>query len=481
MSRHSLSLLCSTAALLVAANLDAQVTMTPLPGFGVNGWIAPGTHPYVSTGNTERGLAFNPTTGNLVLVARQAVAGVSNNIRVLSGTTGADLFGLDNTALTGGGTFPINMVGVAEDGAIYVGNLSTSATTAFVVYKWDSELWGQTNPPSIAFSAVTGLVRTGDAFAIHGGLTSPTQFATAGSNNTVTASNSYFATGTVDATNSFTNYTAIPGTATANNDYRLALTYVDQSTLIGTQGATARLTAFGGGVATVTASIPLGGASRRAMAHTVIGGTPVLAVIDTVSSQVTVLSLADPFTPVVLATGNNTVAPLTANANGTGSVAWGPVLGNSAVLYAMSSNQGIQAFQVTLNPLAFGGPYGVGCDGLLHTAVGLPTIGNSGFQLAVAGVSPISPIAFVAFGGTVINPGIDLTFIGMPGCFGYNSFDIGLFATGPVGGGIGFFPLAIPNDVNLAGSAIASQGVALTLSTPASLASSDGLLLNLGF
>ena len=104
--------------------------------------------------------------------------------------------------------------------------------------------------------------------------------------------------------------------------------------------------------ATVVASPALGAASRRAMDYAVIGGTPMLAVIDTVSAAVTILDLTDPTTPLTLATANNTTGTLTANGNGTGSVAWGPITGNTAVLYAMSSNHGIQAFVVTVNSLA---------------------------------------------------------------------------------------------------------------------------------
>jgi hypothetical protein len=61
-----------------------------------------------------------------------------------------------------------------------------------------------------------------------------------------------------------------------------------------------------------------------------------------------------------LASGNNTVSPV-ANGNGTGELAWGdpvydPIGGKwSRNLYAMSSNQGIQAFVVTIpEPSAVG-------------------------------------------------------------------------------------------------------------------------------
>ena len=85
-----------------------------------------------------------------------------------------------------------------------------------------------------------------------------------------------------------------------------------------------------------------------------------LAVIDSNSSLVQVFDVSTPNTPLSLASGNNTTGMLTANGNGTGGVSWGSVTGNSATLYAMSTNQGIQAFTFTVPeptsalPLALG-------------------------------------------------------------------------------------------------------------------------------
>ena len=474
-----LALICAAAALLSTFDATAQGSLTPLPGFGTNGWLAPGSSPYLSNTNTERGLAFNPVTGNLVLVSRQSVSGVTNNVRILSGATGADLGGLDPTGITGG-TFAVNQAGVTDDGAIYVANLSTTATAAFKVYKWDSESIGLTTPPSVAFNAVTGVARTGDAFAVTGVTGgNPAIFAAAGSTPTATASN--FVVGSLDATNSVTAYTTIAGTSPGTNDYRLGLTFVDQTTLIGNQGANARRTTFDPVTvtATLTDTVPLGGVSRRALDYAVIGTTPVLAVLDSNSSTVTVFDLTNPSAPVQIATGNATSGTLSTNANGTGAVAWGPITGNTAVLYAMNSNQGVQAFQFTYSPSTVLA-YGTGCDGLIATNLGLPSVGNNLFEIQVTNVPVVSPIAFVAFGSVVVDPGIDLTVIGMAGCFGYTSFDLGLYATAPVIGGVGSFVLPIPNNPTLVGSSLAAQGVSLSLTTALSLASSNGLSLTIG-
>jgi hypothetical protein len=125
MTTIAASLLIATALLHVTDARAQGAVMSPLTTFGTNGWLAPGAIPQLGTANNERGLAFNPVTGNLVLVSRTG----GTNVRVLSGTTGADLGGLNVTGITGG-TFAVNVPGVADDGSIYVCNLSASLAAA---------------------------------------------------------------------------------------------------------------------------------------------------------------------------------------------------------------------------------------------------------------------------------------------------------------------------------------------------------------
>ena len=125
-------------------------------------------------------------------------------------------------------------------------------------------------------------------------------------------------------------------------------------------------------------------------------------------------------------------------------------------------------------------PFGTGCDGLGLVANGLPQLGNTTFGLDLTNVPVVSPVGFVAAGTAPVNPGIDLTVIGMPGCFGYTTFDIGLFSSGPVVGGTSSFPLAIPAVLSLNGTVLAMQGVSLSRYTPSLLATSNGVTLTLG-
>jgi len=148
------------AGLLWCGAVLAQYQLQPL-------WsLAPEARPYLTTGNTERGMAYNPATGHVILVSRAG----GLNIPILDGVTGSDVGFLDVTGIptSGAGIFSINMVGVADDGAIYVGNLSTDLVTpAFRLYRWENEsaapvqvFSGNPNPLS--------LDRWGDTMTVRG-------------------------------------------------------------------------------------------------------------------------------------------------------------------------------------------------------------------------------------------------------------------------------------------------------------------------
>ena len=488
MNRALSTLLPLTVAAAMAAHASAQVSLTPVAGFGSNGWLAPGSIPNLATANNERGLAYNPVTGNLVLVSRTG----GNNVRILNGATGADLGGLNLTGITGG-TFAVNMPGVADDGSIYVANLAifnatTNPTPLFKVYRWNDEASGLTTAPLVAYSGTPGAQRIGDSFAVNGGTgVTPLQFAAAGGtvlNNANATIGSNFAVGQLDFSNTAVQYGLIAGTTSAgSNDYRLGITWLDNDTVIGSQGTNGRITTFDPVTQTAVLdnTIALNGAPRRALDFAVIGGLPLLAVLDSNNSVVTIFDITNPQAPLVMASGTTTTGTLTTNLNGTGAVAWGAINGTSARLYAMNSNQGIQAFDFSFGPIASATTYGVGCEGLTLGNTGTPKLGSSAFSLDVGNVPVFAPLAFVAFGSLPINPGIDLTGLGMPGCFSYTSFDLNLYQTGPVVNQIGSFVLAIPANTALAGSTLAAQGVSLSIVTSLGLNASNGLTFTVGF
>jgi hypothetical protein len=86
-----------------------------------------------------------------------------------------------------------------------------------------------------------------------------------------------------------------------------------------------------------------------------LDGVPLLAVQSTGDSHVSLYNATDPTAPVWIASLNNTTGTLAANGNATGELAWGGVTINgdgsvSEDLYAMSTGQGIQAFDITVTP-----------------------------------------------------------------------------------------------------------------------------------
>lgn len=336
-----------------------QVTLSPLTTFGSNGWLAPGSSPYVGAANNERGLGWNPVTKNLVLPSRNG----GNFVVILNGSTGV-VSGTLNTTGVSGGTLAMMGAGVSADGEIYVCNLASGTSVAsnpFKVYKWTGE--NDTNAPTVAFSQVnpsttSGLFRFGDAFDVYGSGTS-LRFATAGTSTGTTSSlpnNGNFMIGLLDGSNTNTIYRGIPATQALTNDYRLSVAFVDGDTIIGNQGTSAKFTDFVPAItmsntgAIVTGSVSVGAADRP-LDYTVINGQALMAVVNTNSSLISIYDVTNPAAASLLATGSTVVGTLAANGNGTGGVQWGEMLSpTSQVLYAMSSNQGIQAMVVTAVP-----------------------------------------------------------------------------------------------------------------------------------
>ncbi|MGV3774570.1 MAG: LamG-like jellyroll fold domain-containing protein [Verrucomicrobiales bacterium] len=135
--------------------------------------IAPGERDYVTGYNSiaglrdlERGMAYNPVTGHLLLVARETNT-VVRRIAILDPETGEDLGALNTTGIAGG-TFLLSKIAVAEDGAIYASNFgSTSGTTetAFLrVYRWENE----SAVPTVAYAGNPINAQYGKNLAVRG-------------------------------------------------------------------------------------------------------------------------------------------------------------------------------------------------------------------------------------------------------------------------------------------------------------------------
>lgn len=175
----SMSLLVATIALPAFAQTYA--VLNPLSGFGprADGTLVPGDRSYITTGSFQRGISYNPTTGNLIFIDRQAGGGGSSNITgsiyILNGLGGeieitAGINGTLSTNGMSGGNFADMAVAVADDGVIYVGNVVNDGTAIpFKLYRWDSE--ASTADPVVVFSGDPGNGRPqrwGDTMDIRG-------------------------------------------------------------------------------------------------------------------------------------------------------------------------------------------------------------------------------------------------------------------------------------------------------------------------
>jgi len=344
--KFQFSLILRGSILLTAVSAHAQFSMTPLATFGGgDGWLAPGEggYTFLGTANNERGLAYG--NGHLYLVSRNG----GSFIRRLDPLTGLDLGSPLDTTGVSGGTFAVNDIAVGGDGAIYVGNLTTESTTSpLKVYRWATE----GSIPTVAYTGDAGLAgsRVGDNLAVIGSGSSTRLALGYGSAPAVVGNNGY---AVIDPTAGTATAVGFSGSPPNAGDFRLGITYRDSSHVIGSQGSSFyRYTSFSGTAGTLLGSPlfpdPAGATADRLLAHAVVGGVPLLAVQSTGDSHVSIYDVTDPNNPLFLGSGNATSGTLTANANGTGELAWGDIIGNTAHLWAMSSNQGIQAFIVVV-------------------------------------------------------------------------------------------------------------------------------------
>ena len=358
----------TVAAIAAATSASAQFSMSPLTTFSPNsdGWLNPGEggYSFLGTSSAERGLAYDRVNSELILVSRSG----GNNIRRLNSITGADNGGLNVTGISGG-TFAINKVGVADDGAIYISNLGAPTTVAspFKVYRYANNAAA----PTVAYSGAPIVnARTGDSTLAVTGTGSNTRLATGFAAGTAPSGQNGYAI--IDPTAGTATAVGFVGTPPATGDFRLGLTFGPGGQVWGLQGSqTLRQTTYSGSSGTLLGTATgIFSTAERPMAFATVNGLDVLATISTGDSFVRVYDASNPLALILLGSGNNTTGVLTANGNGTGDVAWGAQTANgngttSVQLYTLSSNQGIQAFTVTIPEPATGAILGLGITALV--------------------------------------------------------------------------------------------------------------------
>lgn len=165
----------------VATTSSSNALVTVVPLFDTaqmtNLWsLLPGSRFYLTTTDGgERGLAYNATTTNLLLVTHVP----TNNIVVLDPATGAEkhFMNVENVPATAAG---INLIGVGTNGTVYTCGATANAgspSTPFNLIWWPDDAAG-TPPGNFAFSGDPGApdtgvgasnLRWGDSFAVRGG------------------------------------------------------------------------------------------------------------------------------------------------------------------------------------------------------------------------------------------------------------------------------------------------------------------------
>ncbi|MDB6027400.1 MAG: hypothetical protein JWM68_3623 [Verrucomicrobiales bacterium] len=136
--------------------------------------IVPGSRSYVTVApsNTpnQRSVAYNALSNQVYIISRTgATTGLTVN--VLNATTGADLYLLNTTAITGG-SIVLMMMCVADDGALYAANMSNSgsAVAVFKLYRWANS--ASATAPVLVYSGEpanrTNNVRWGDSLTVRG-------------------------------------------------------------------------------------------------------------------------------------------------------------------------------------------------------------------------------------------------------------------------------------------------------------------------
>ncbi|HMO87479.1 MAG TPA: DUF4623 domain-containing protein, partial [Lacipirellulaceae bacterium] len=347
---------------------------------GVYNYLGNVPNPFgVNGGNLERGLAYNPVTGNLILISRNDAAGPGMSLRILDGQTGADKGMLNQgTDIITGGAFTRNMVGIADDGAIYMANLTLDTNTSpFKVYRWANE----SATPTVAFSGQpNGLLagaRLGDSFDVIGSGATTRLVAGYGNSPNVAGNNSFAIFDTNDNGLTFSaQHITIASNPPEAGDFRLGITFTDRDTVIGKQGnntgdplSVVRKVSISGSTGTLVSSFDSDGQTLRAMDYAVVDGRPLLAILECSADQsaaararIFIYDISDLSKPIAerkIQEGSNLpiVDPENGpnqfgNGNGTGQVKFGAINGNIATIYAMSTNNGIQAFQLTLDEVA---------------------------------------------------------------------------------------------------------------------------------
>lgn len=304
--------------------------------------VLPGERDTLNTDSTQRGLAYNPVSGNLLYASRSG----GNFVVVVDAATGVEKHRLttidpDGFPVVSGGTIPLNLVAVAADGVVYAANLNlpvAGSGAVLRVYRWESDAAG-IGPVILEVGDLPADVRFGDTFAVRG---------SGDSTELLFGSRSAASFAVVSVTGGTTTTTQVyTADGVASGAFGLGLVFGPGNTVFGTAaGAPIVHVAFDptGGTASLArsyaaAQIP------TSVAHLGFDATLGLlagTALETPDNLV-LYSLADLDSPVLL---DQELFPVdNANVNGTGAIAFG-----GSRLFALDSNNGLYAYTIDLAP-----------------------------------------------------------------------------------------------------------------------------------
>ncbi|HEX7862078.1 MAG TPA: immunoglobulin domain-containing protein [Verrucomicrobiae bacterium] len=305
---------------------------------------APGQLPFLGISNLERGIAYNALSNHVVVVSR--ADGVK--LHVIDGDTGAYLWEMQtptsiitNTASTPGG-FRLNMVGVADDGAVYAANLTTGAgegdATAFRIYRWENTS-SNAAPVQVYRGAPVAGRRFGDTFDVRGA-GNDTQILLGNNVAAAEPDNTTVIMTTADAGATFTpNVIVTPGVD--DDFFRLGIAFGNTNTFWGkTSGQQLHLVQFDLSTGTGTllqtfTNVPLSGVSVSAQSNLVA----VITLENPDSVRFYELNAAGDTLTLV---DQEIYLVKNANANGTGSIDFA-----GDRVYALDTNNGILAMELS--------------------------------------------------------------------------------------------------------------------------------------
>ncbi len=313
-------------------------------------WSQPaGSQPYLGgvNSNTDRGMAYNPATGNLILVSR--TGGLSVN--VIDSSNGTRIRTLDTTGVTGG-TFALSQVGVAADGSIYAANLVTdSSASPFKVYRWASD--SDASAPTVIYSgnpAGASASRVGDSFRVRG--SGVNTEIVAGVGTTLTFNKGFIHLGTVDG--SAFNATAIAVPDLAAGDTRLSIDFGAGNTVLAKQQGDLRFITYnvGAGSGTLDASSTLvSGAGTPGPFALSPDGDALVALTYSGTATEQRVNLYGALVP-----GSNNpldfeaLGSFNANANAAGAVDFN---NSGDVVFVLATNNGLYAYTVVPEPSTY--------------------------------------------------------------------------------------------------------------------------------